>query len=223
MGSETSRFGALDVVRGERSVEDTIISFAPLLDPDLPAAQLASIMADLRSASFHPDRPDGHVVPSYDLVGEGFDERRYWRGPVWINTNWLLWNGLMQHGQTDEADAILLSSLGLVARAWVPRVLRPVRRPGLRDRRVRLDGSPHARLHSSTAGRRASRTDRSPRCALIGGSRRDLDRAGRTRRQAAGDPPRHRRSADEDENDARAEWGPSRPWILSCCRGSSSP
>jgi len=112
---ETSRFGALDVVRGERSVEDTIVSFAPLLDPDLPSAQLASIMADLRSASFHPDRPDGYVVPSFDLKAEGFDERRYWRGPVWINTNWLLWNGLVQHGQADEADAILLSSLGLVA------------------------------------------------------------------------------------------------------------
>ena len=74
-------------------------------------------MADLRSASFHPSRPDGYVVPSYDLAGEGFDERRYWRGPVWINTNWLLWNGLSQHGQTEEADAILLSSLGLVARS----------------------------------------------------------------------------------------------------------
>ena len=114
---ETSRFGALDVVRGERSVEDTIVSFAPLLDPDLPAAQLASIMADLRSASFHPDRPDGFVVPTYDIAAEGFDERRYWRGPVWINTNWLLWNGLMQHGQTDEAGEILLSSLGLVAQS----------------------------------------------------------------------------------------------------------
>jgi hypothetical protein len=114
---ETNRFGALDVVRGERSVEDTIVSFVPLLDPDLPAPQLASIMADLRSASFHPDRPDGFVVPTYDLAAEGFDERRYWRGPVWINTNWLLWNGLMQHGQTEEADAILLSSLGLVARS----------------------------------------------------------------------------------------------------------
>jgi hypothetical protein len=67
--------------------------------------------------SFHPDRPDGHVVPTYDLAAEGFDERRYWRGPVWINTNWLLWNGLLQHGQAGEADAILLSSLGLVAQS----------------------------------------------------------------------------------------------------------
>ena len=90
----TKRFGALDVVEHELSVEDTIISFAPLLDPDLPAEQLASIMADLRSAHFHPERPDGFVAPSFDLKAEDFDERRYWRGPVWINTNWLLWAGL---------------------------------------------------------------------------------------------------------------------------------
>ena len=111
------RFCALDIVRNERSVEDTIVSFAPLLDPALPREQLDAIMADLRSASFHPDRPDGFVAPSYDLLGEGFDERRYWRGPVWINTNWLLWQGLRQHGQTAEADEILLSSLRLVAKS----------------------------------------------------------------------------------------------------------
>ena len=93
------------------------MSFAPLLDPALPREQLDAIMADLRSASFHPDRPDSFVFPSYDLLGEGFDERRYWRGPVWINTNWLLWQGLRQHGQAAEADEILLSSLRLVDRS----------------------------------------------------------------------------------------------------------
>ena len=53
------------------SVEDTIVSFAPLLDPDLPTAQLDAIMTDLRSASFHPDRPDGYVVPDLRPRGRG--------------------------------------------------------------------------------------------------------------------------------------------------------
>ena len=74
-------------------------------------------MADLRSAHFHPERPTAFVAPSYDLLAKDFDQRRYWRGPVWINTNWLLWMGLRQHGQDAEADAILLSSLRLVARS----------------------------------------------------------------------------------------------------------
>jgi neutral trehalase len=114
---ETRRFCALDVTRRERSAEDTIVSFAPLLDPALPKDQVDAIVADLRSASFHPSRPNSYVVPSYDLLGEGFDERRYWRGPVWINTNWLLLAGLRQHGFDAEADEIALSSLRLVDRS----------------------------------------------------------------------------------------------------------
>jgi glycogen debranching enzyme len=91
------------------------VSFMPLLDPELPEAQVDAIVASLRSAAFHPDRPEGgYVVPSYDLLGDRFDERRYWRGPVWINTNWLLWMGLRQHGQLAEADEIARSSLALV-------------------------------------------------------------------------------------------------------------
>ena len=109
--------GALDVTRGERSVEDTIVSFAPLLDPHLSTAIVDAIVRDLRSASFHPDRQDGYVVPSFDLKDAGFDERRYWRGPVWINTNWLLWSGLRQHGHMDLAEEVAASSLGLVARS----------------------------------------------------------------------------------------------------------
>ena len=107
---------ALEVTRGERSVEDTIVSFAPLLDPHLSTDVVDAIVRDLRSASFHPDRPDGYVVPSFDLKGVGFDERRYWRGPVWINTNWMLWLGLRQHGQLELAEEIAASSLRLVAR-----------------------------------------------------------------------------------------------------------
>ena len=87
-------------------------SFAPLLDPDLPKAQLDALAADLASASFHPDKPDAYVAPSYDLLAADFDERRYWRGPVWINTNWLLWWGLRQHGLHAAAEEVLMSSVG---------------------------------------------------------------------------------------------------------------
>jgi hypothetical protein len=114
---DANRFSALDVLRRERGAEDTVVSFAPLLDPDLPKAQVDAIVADLHSASFHPDREISFVVPSYDLLGAGFDERRYWRGPVWINTNWLLLAGLRQHGHHALADEIAISSLRLVDRA----------------------------------------------------------------------------------------------------------
>jgi len=111
------RFGAVDVRTMERGVEDTIVAFAPLLDPDLPHDRRITLLADLRSTCFHPAQPDAFVVPSFDLLGESFDRRRYWRGPIWMNTNWLLWCGLDQHGHDIETDDILLSSLRLVERS----------------------------------------------------------------------------------------------------------
>ena len=177
---ETKRFGALDVIEHQRTVEDTIISFAPLLDPDLPKEQLDAIMADLRSAHFHPDRPTGFVAPSYDLLAADFDERRYWRGPVWINTNWLLWMGLRQHGQDAEAEAILLSSLRLVGAVRLPRVLRPVRRHGVRHGRLRLDRGAHPRRHRSPPGPRPD--------AAGGAAGRGLTASIRSERSAFGGP-----------------------------------
>lgn len=37
-------------------------------------------------------------APSYDRSGEGYSSRKYWRGPVWINMNWLLAEGLKRYG-----------------------------------------------------------------------------------------------------------------------------
>uniref|UniRef100_UPI004038970C MGH1-like glycoside hydrolase domain-containing protein n=1 Tax=Streptomyces scabiei TaxID=1930 RepID=UPI004038970C len=46
------------------------------------------------------------LVPSYDLTGEAFDPHRYWRGPAWFNTNWMLERGLRLHGERGRADAL---------------------------------------------------------------------------------------------------------------------
>ncbi len=109
------RFDAFDVRSGRQVPEFTIVSFLPLLDPALPAHLVAKICADLESACFHPDQPIHYVVPTYSVESPDFDRRRYWRGPVWLNTNWLLWKGLRQHGRADLADEIARSTLALVS------------------------------------------------------------------------------------------------------------
>jgi glycogen debranching enzyme len=52
-------------------------------------------------------------VPSYDLLGEAFDPHRYWRGPAWFNTSWLLERGLRTHGDRERADALREAVLSL--------------------------------------------------------------------------------------------------------------
>jgi glycogen debranching enzyme len=112
------RFYARDV-RGERPIRKrSVSSLLPLLDPDLPGEQVAAIIAELESAHFHPgDRTEHFLVPSYDLERPDFDRRRYWRGPVWINTDWLLWRGLGQHGAPPVTAEIAASMVALVQRS----------------------------------------------------------------------------------------------------------
>jgi hypothetical protein len=112
------RFYARDLRRDRLIGKRSIVSLAPLLDPELPAEQVEAILADLRSPHF---RAHGSVerflVPSYDLQAPEFSPRRYWRGPVWMNTTWLLWRGLRQHGLDQRAAELGSSGVGLVRRS----------------------------------------------------------------------------------------------------------
>ncbi|MGV9571014.1 MGH1-like glycoside hydrolase domain-containing protein, partial [Streptomyces nigra] len=53
------------------------------------------------------------LAPSYDLLGEAFDPHRYWRGPAWFNTGWLLERGLRVHGEHQRAGALRAALLKL--------------------------------------------------------------------------------------------------------------
>ena len=73
--------------------------------------------------------PAGRLRRPSMTSGPGFDRRRYWRGPIWINTNWLIWSGLRQHGRGAAPDEILPAASGWSS-GRLPGVLRPVRRGG---------------------------------------------------------------------------------------------
>jgi hypothetical protein len=109
------RFLPWDVIAGRRIEVPTIVSLAPLLDPDLPAELVDAVVAELTSPRFFDPSEAAFGVPTYDRLAPDYDSRRYWRGPAWINTNWLLSRGLRQHGRTALADAVDDASLRLVA------------------------------------------------------------------------------------------------------------
>jgi hypothetical protein len=115
---EHHRFCARDVHGGRRSPEDTITSLAPVLDAGLPAAMVDTVGEVLDSPEFRPrDDPDHFMAASFDLGARDFDARRYWRGPIWINTDWLLWRGLLGHGRARLAGELADSMVGLVRRS----------------------------------------------------------------------------------------------------------
>ena len=55
-----------------------------------------------------------YPVPSTPLNSPWFNADRYWQGPTWLNTNWLIADGLRRYGYKDHADALIEGSLELV-------------------------------------------------------------------------------------------------------------
>ncbi|MFE6283591.1 hypothetical protein [Streptomyces sp. NPDC057877] len=94
-----------DVIGGGLIGERGVSGLVPLLLPTLPRDIATTLVRSLSGPHFGLGSLT-RLVPSYDLRGEAFDPHRYWRGPAWFNTGWLLERGLRQHGERGRADAL---------------------------------------------------------------------------------------------------------------------
>ncbi|WP_327314923.1 MGH1-like glycoside hydrolase domain-containing protein [Streptomyces sp. NBC_01235] len=106
--------GARDARDGELIRERGVSGLVPLLLPGLPREVVTAVVRTLRGPHFGLGTTT-RLVPSYDLLGEAFDPHRYWRGPAWFNTSWLLERGLRLHGGQADADALRGAVLDIAA------------------------------------------------------------------------------------------------------------
>ncbi|MEP6852399.1 MAG: trehalase family glycosidase [bacterium] len=111
--AQRSSFRARDVRTGRFADVDTVGSLVALLDPWLRTDVADHVVALAESAHFAGGCR--YPLPSTALTSERFERRRYWRGPTWINTNWLVWLGARQAGRADLAQRLRASSLDLVS------------------------------------------------------------------------------------------------------------
>ncbi|MFE9094043.1 trehalase family glycosidase [Streptomyces sp. NPDC007264] len=98
-------FFCRDVRGGALVPERTVSGLIPLLLPALPRDVAAALVRTLHGPHFGLGGAT-RLVPSYDLLGGAFDPHRYWRGPAWFNTGWLVERGLRTHGERARADAL---------------------------------------------------------------------------------------------------------------------
>lgn len=114
-----------DVKTGELLDTQHVATYLPIyagvLSPE-QAAQVAQAL-DARAAAW----PLATVAPN----DPAFDPRRYWRGPTWINVNWLFVDGLTRAGQGAAADALAAKTLELVERSGFREYFDPVTGEGL--------------------------------------------------------------------------------------------
>src|SRR5215203_1210304 len=88
--------------------------FSPLY-ASIPDADRARRMLDmLENSGFSLGGNGCYPVPSYDLYGYGFSPVQYWRGPVWVNINWILLRGLERYGFDKQADYLRRTTIDLI-------------------------------------------------------------------------------------------------------------
>lgn len=61
------------------------------------------------------NRPEGfRVMPSFDPDHLVFDPKKYWKGPIWPQMNWLVYQGLKRYDFKDSANQVKSDFLELV-------------------------------------------------------------------------------------------------------------
>ncbi len=65
-------------------------------------------------------------VPSVPISSSWFKPTGYWQGPTWVNTNWLIIDGLNRYGFKDHAEALKESTLDMVRTAGFNEYFNPL-------------------------------------------------------------------------------------------------
>jgi hypothetical protein len=99
----------------------TCAALTPLALPDLPEEIGRRLIEEhlLREDEFMTAVAPPSVAvsePTYEPGGSRGPIRRYWRGPTWVNTAWLVWLGMRRLGYEQEAVRLARGLIGAVER-----------------------------------------------------------------------------------------------------------
>ncbi|ADY28536.1 trehalase [Cellulophaga sp. RHA_52] len=89
----------------------TSSSFSPLY-ANIPSKERADILVNTMMTKFGGE--DKYLCASFDPESDRFDPKKYWRGPVWINMNWILFNGLKNYEYNNIAERVKEDSIELI-------------------------------------------------------------------------------------------------------------
>ncbi len=124
----TGQYYSRDFITHHHLRESSIATLLPLYAGHISkdrAAQLVKLIESPHQFGLH------FPLPSVPKASAWFDSKRYWQGPTWINTNWLVIDGLRRYGYNEHAAVLTEMTLELV------------RTHGCYEYFDPLDGSPH--------------------------------------------------------------------------------
>jgi glycogen debranching enzyme len=103
-----------DLIAEEHILKQTVGSIIPIYS-GIPSKEHADrIVNMLGDSRFCGTSCHVQMVPSTGLHEKEYTPQLYWRGPVWINVNWLIWRGLQNYGYKEKAEQIREGVIELV-------------------------------------------------------------------------------------------------------------
>ena len=86
-------------------------SFAPLF-AGLPSKERAAKMVKVVLDKFGGEHQ--YLCASFDPESERFNPKKYWRGPVWVNLNWMLFHGLKNYGYNIISERVKEDTISII-------------------------------------------------------------------------------------------------------------
>jgi hypothetical protein len=110
----SSQYYSRNFVTHKMLKEPSIAALMPLYAGTISEERAKTLVKMLENQHlFGPAYP----VPTVPINSPWFSSTAYWQGPTWVNTNWLIIDGLKRMGFKDHADALRESTLELVSRS----------------------------------------------------------------------------------------------------------
>lgn len=110
----SSQYFSFNINTGDKIILPSISTFLALYSGKISKQHADKLVEHLNNSQTYNTK---FPVPSVPRNSDWFVAHRYWQGPTWINTNWLIADGLDRYGFKDEAAKIRQSSLKLVEKS----------------------------------------------------------------------------------------------------------
>jgi len=120
---QDGQYYSRNYISGELIKAPSINTFFPLITGIATPKQAERLVKLLGDKSSYWSR---FPVPTVPMDCPGFDEKRYWQGPTWVNTNWLIIQGLRRYGYNKLAAQIKIKTLELVTKSGFSEYFSPL-------------------------------------------------------------------------------------------------
>jgi|JI10StandDraft_1071094.scaffolds.fasta_scaffold00543_30 hypothetical protein len=122
------KYWSRDFVTHRLLKQPSIATLMPLYAGSITKERAAVLVKLLENEHvFGPNFP----VPTVPIDSPMFDPHKYWQGPSWVNTNWMIIEGLKQYGFDEHAAALTDTTLDMVRENGFWEYFHPISGEGL--------------------------------------------------------------------------------------------